>query len=382
MSWIHRLLDWFDANRRDLPWRATGDPYRIWLSEVMLQQTQVATVLPYYERFVAAFPTVLGLARADQQRVLKLWEGLGYYSRARNLHKAAKAIVAEHDGVVPADYAGLRALPGVGDYTAAAVASIAFGEAVPVVDGNVLRVAARLFGIDDDIGKPATRKAIADRLRPAVVSVGSRSSRPRKSANNRRSRTDTGRRAVPPRSAGDFNQALMELGALLCTPRSPDCKACPVARWCVAKRDGRVTELPVKAKRARVPHYEIAVAAIWRRGRILIGRRRADQMLGGLWELPGGKRRADESLADAAAREVEEETGLSVRVQLCYGIVKHAYSHFSIAMSVFRCTSTRGRPQPHSTDELRWVALNELDEFPFPTATRKAIAIMRHHEAP
>lgn len=237
MDFPKTLIDWYLLNRRDLPWRRTADPYRIWLSEIILQQTRVAQGLPYYQAFTEAFPEVAGLALADEESVLKLWQGLGYYSRARNLHATAKTVYGELDGKFPPDHAGLLRLKGIGDYTAAAIASFAYGEKVPVVDGNVLRVLSRFFGITDDIALPATRKMIRDlafELMPA--------DRP-----------------------GLFNQAIMEFGALQCVPKSPDCGVCPFNGSCVALQRKQVSVIPVKARKAKVRerffHYLVAVDA-------------------------------------------------------------------------------------------------------------------------
>jgi A/G-specific adenine glycosylase len=335
-----------------MPWRDDPTPYRVWVSEIMLQQTRVDTVIPYFRRFIDRFPTVDALAAADLQDVLKRWEGLGYYSRARHLHRAAGVVVRDHAGVVPDTVDALRELPGLGPYTAAAVASIAFGRSEPVVDGNVLRVFTRFYGIDTDIRKPRVRDDLVNRLRPVVETV-------------------------PPEI---FNQAIMELGALVCTPREPNCGGCPLAEECVARRERRVAELPVKSPARRTPHHEIAVGVVWRGDRILIARRRDDQMLGGLWEFPGGKRGQDEPLAETARREVKEETGLQVSVGDPYAAVRHAYSHFKITLTAFRCRAPgRKAPRPITSAEVRWVGLDELDRFPFPRANLTVIRAI--HEA-
>lgn len=333
-----------------MPWRDDPTPYRVWLSEIMLQQTRVDTVIPYFERFLERFPTVEALADAELQDVLKGWEGLGYYSRARNLHRAAGMVVRERGGEIPDTVDALRELPGLGPYTAAAVASIAFGRPEPVVDGNVLRVFTRFFAIDEDIRKPRVRDELVRRLRPAIeVSDPS-----------------------------DFNQAIMELGALVCTPRDPACETCPLAGGCRALDQGRVGELPVKSPAKRTPHHEIGVGVVWRGDRILIARRRDDQMLGGLWEFPGGKREPGETLEETARREIREETGLLVRVDAAYATVKHTYSHFKITLTAFRCEAPgRRKPRPVSSEELRWVTLDELDAFPFPKANLQVIAAIR-----
>lgn len=348
-AWIQHLLEWYDANRRDMPWRSDPDPYRVWISEIMLQQTQVATVIPYFERFIRRFPTIAHLARANEQSVLKVWEGLGYYSRARNLRKAAVIIHNELAGALPTDYAGLKQLPGMGPYTAAAVASIAYGEAVPVVDGNVLRVFARYWGIESDIRKPATRNHLQDLLAPFIA------------------KSDPSR----------FNQALMELGALICRPKVPACLSCPIRRDCVARREDRTQALPFSSPRKPIPSYEIAAAVIWRKGKVLIARRRVDQMLGGLWEFPGGKQEAGESLEQTVRREIKEELDIRIRVGEAYPPIRHAYTHLKIRLHAFDCRIQSGRPKALAADELRWVHPDEFDILPFPKADIRLFDMIR-----
>lgn len=326
-----------------MPWREDPTPYRVWISEVMLQQTQVVTAIPYFERFVARFPDVAALAGADLQEVLKLWEGLGYYSRARNLHAAARDIVGRLHGRLPATCDEWLALPGIGPYAAAAIASIAFGEPVPAVDGNVLRVCARLWGLRDPVKDPALARCVRERLAPLV-------------------------RRVDPSA---FNQAMMETGALVCRPRNPDCPHCVLRRDCIACREGLTDVLPVVSAARATPHYDIAVGVVWKRGRILIARRREDQMLGGLWEFPGGKQQPGETPAETVVREVREETGLAVRVGDPYATVRHAYSHFRITLTAFRCEWISGRARPRASAELKWVLPADLAQYPFPRANRR-----------
>lgn len=333
-----------------MPWRRTPSPYRIWVSEIMLQQTRVDTVIPYFNRFMKAFPSLKQLANASLQDVLKVWEGLGYYSRARNLHKAARFVVTQRRGRLPTRYSDLLALPGVGAYTAAAIAGIAYGEPVPAVDGNVLRVFARFLGIRDNIRRPATARTIREFLAPVV------------------NRTDPRR----------FNQALMELGALICGRRAPKCAECPLRRECVARRSGTTAQLPVTPARRPIPHHEIAVGVIWRRNKVLLARRHADQMLGGLWEFPGGKRLPNESLRRTARREILEETGLKVRVGKPYCTVKHAYSHFKITLTAFRCTHAQGRAKANAAAEVKWVGFDKLVEYPMPRANTKVLETIRN----
>ncbi|MFW6161508.1 MAG: A/G-specific adenine glycosylase [Planctomycetota bacterium] len=339
------LLRWYDAARRDLPWRRTADPYRIWLAEVMLQQTRVETVIPYYERFVERFPTVASLAAASVEEVLEAWVGLGYYGRARRLHAAARQVVAEHEGRVPRDPAALRALPGVGRYTAGAVLSIAYGLRVPVVDGNVERVLCRLFGLEGNPKAGPTRR----RLWTLAGSL------------------------IPADRAGEFNQAMMELGATVCTPKAPACEACPVSARCEARRLGRQAELPELPPRKAVPHYDVGVGLVWRRGKVLIARRPPDVMLGGLWEFPGGKREDGEAMEETVRRELAEELGLEVTVRAPFVTCKHAYSHFTVTLHAFHCACPRGRVRPTEADAFRWVGVSELADFPFPAGSVKII---------
>lgn len=342
------LLKWFRRHARDLPWRRRRDPYRIWLSEVLLQQTRIETARPYYERFVKAFPTVRDLAAASQDRVLKLWEGLGYYGRARNLLRAAKIIVADHGGRFPVTARDWQRLPGVGRYTAGAIASIAFGERVSALDGNVKRVLARLFNIGKCIDAPKTLRLLWS-LAEALV---------------------------PARSPGDFNQALMELGARICTPRNPRCDVCPARRHCDARALGRQNRLPVRRRKRPAPHYDIVAAAIRKNGRYLFGKRPARDMLGGMWELPGGKVEAAETHEQALAREIREELGIEISVGLLLTSINHAYSHFRMTMHVHRCRHIGGRPHPHYHTEIKWIAPAQFGDYAFPAADRKVLPLL------
>jgi A/G-specific adenine glycosylase len=343
-----RLLAWYERHRRRLPWRDTRDPYRIWVSEVMLQQTQVNTALPYYRRFLARFPTLRKLAAADLGEVLKLWEGLGYYARARNLHRAAGFLAAD-GGRIPDRWEGFRALPGVGDYIAAAVLSIALDRPHAVVDGNVKRVLARLMTLATPVNQAASHKlfqAQADRL-----------------LNRKR--------------PGDFNQAVMELGALVCTPAAPDCPACPLTRFCAANREGTVARYPRRVASRPVPEEQIAVGVVFKNGRVLITRRPPQGLLGGLWEFPGGKIEAGESPAAACVREIKEEVDLEVTVEEPLAQVRHAYSHLRVHLHVFRCRFTAGRVRLNGPAEHRWVRIAEIDRFAFPGANRKFIPLLK-----
>ena len=344
------LLRWFEKNQRAMPWRQVkADPYQVWISEMMLQQTQVVTVIPYFHRFMERFPSIEVLATSNQQDLLKVWEGLGYYSRARNVHKAAKIIMSEWGGLIPSGYESLQGLPGIGPYAAAAIASIAFGEPVPVVDGNVLRVFTRYWGIKDDIRQSNVRRVIFDKLHPLIQHF----------------------------NPSSFNQGIMELGALICNPKSPLCLSCPLQGTCVAYTQNRISEFPFKSKSVPTPHYHIAVGLIRKSDKLLIGRRKEEGMLGGLWEFPGGKQQGAETLEETVFREVREETNLEVCVLKKLSTVKHAYTHFKISLHAFYCYIVSGEEKALSADELRWVTINELDAFPFPKANLKIIKALR-----
>ena len=350
-DWVTRLLDWFNQHQRRLPWRDDSRPYYVWLSEVMLQQTQVDTAIPYFERFVRALPDIPTLAAADQQTVLKLWEGLGYYSRARNLHKTAQLLVAHHGGKLPEDPEALRRLPGFGPYTTAAVGSIAFGHPLPVVDGNVLRVFCRFWGIETDVRQPRLRTELQTRLAPFIT--------------------------TPPSA---FNQAMMEVGALVCRPQAPRCAACPLQADCVAFQTRRTAELPVKSARKPVPHYQIVTGIVWKDGKLLLTRRRQDQMLGGLWVFPGGRSRPGEAAAATLRREIREATGLRARVGFPYCQVKHGYTHFKITLTAYHCEWRRGEAKALTSDEVCWVALQDVDAYPLPKANHKVLQAVRDYE--
>jgi len=343
---VASLLDWYHNNKRDMPWRRTSDPYRIWISEIMLQQTRVDTVIPYYQRFLEAFPTVQDLANADQHKVLKLWEGLGYYSRARNMHQAAIEVQQERNGIIPDSYDELLKLKGIGPYTAAAISSIAFQEQRAVVDGNVIRVMSRFYGIEDDVRRTAVKNQI-QQLTDEII---------------------------PREQPGEFNQGVMELGALVCTPRNPLCDSCPLSTACTAYNSARTETIPYKSKKKKIPHHQIGVGMVTDTdGRLLIALRPDDAMLGGLWEFPGGKKKHGESLTDTVQRELQEELGVTVQVNDKFMKLKHAYSHFKITLHAYWCVITSGTPEPISSNALKWVTLDEISEFPFPKANKVLI---------
>lgn len=344
----HNLLGWFKVHRRQLPWRETDNPYHIWISEVMLQQTQAKKVVEYYQNFVDRFPTLQHLANAELDDVLKQWEGLGYYARARNLRKAAKVLVEQMNGKVPKEYSEFRALPGVGDYTAAAVQSIAFNRPYAVVDGNVKRVVARLFLIES----PANQSSSAKIFQTRADSL------------------------LDHDQPGRFNQAMMELGSKICRPKSPLCVVCPVGDFCDAFRTARQDAFPVRVKSKPTPEYRIAVGVIYKEDCVLITRRKVEGLLGGLWEFPGGKLKPDETAEAACVREIREEVNLSVEKVNFLTRVNHAYSHFKIVVDVFRCHYRAGEVILNGPVDYRWIRLEEIDRYPFPRANHKFIPLL------
>jgi A/G-specific adenine glycosylase len=334
------LTGWYDRHRRNLPWRETRDPYAIWLSEIMLQQTRVETVVPYYLRFLERFPTVETLARAPLGEVVKVWENLGYYARVRNLHKAAVEIAERYGGRIPDKWEEIFRLPGIGRYTAGAILSIAFGRAVPAVDGNVRRVISRLHAIEESVDDDEVR----ERIEALVLTL------------------------VPKRDPGRFNQALMELGAVCCTPKTPACPSCPLQADCRARVQGLAHRLPVRGKKKSIPHREV-VSAVIRDGndRLLIVQRPGRGLLGLLWKFPGGILDSGESREEGLKRIVREELGIGIGVGSPLAAVKHAYTHFRITLTAFSCILLEGTL---AGPPWRWAGTGELEELPFSKADR------------
>ena len=343
-GFTQQLLDWFETHARDLPWRYDRTPYRVWVAEVMLQQTQVDTVVPYYKRFLERFPDVDALAAASLEDVLVIWEGLGYYARARRLHQAARQLVRSHAGCLPESYDALLEVPGVGAYTAGAIASIAFGELVPAVDGNARRVLCRVFGIREDV----TRSPVHRRLRELAMGL------------------------LPDEGSGAFNEGLIELGATLCTPRGPKCDLCPLAGLCLAYAAGEQEALPVRRPSRRVPHYVVTAAVtVGADGAILVAQRNLDDMLGGLWEFPGGKCEDGEDLPSCLMREIDEELGVEVEVGEKLTVIEHAYTHFRITLHAFWCWLRHGQPRCLDCAAFRWVLRSELEQLPMSVVDRR-----------
>ena len=343
------LLRWYDTNARDLPWRRSSDPFAIWISEAMLQQTRVETVIPYWERFLARFPNVESLARADLDDIYAVWTGLGYYSRARNLKHAAETIVAEHAGRLPETVDELRELKGIGRYTAGAVASIAFDREEPLVDGNVIRVFTRVLGIREE----STSKEVVAQLWMIAEALV---------------------RGVRP---GDLNQALMELGAVLCTPKNPDCLGCPIASNCVAYADGDAEALPIKKKRKKPRPMRAVAAWIERDGKVLAVRRPEEGLMAGLWELPGGEIGLNEDGKDRVREIIREVIGLSMRDTQSVGHIEHVFTHRKLDLEIFRARSDKGQRVARSGYTAhRWIRPNAILELAHAGTTRKAMKLL------
>ena len=328
-----KLLAWYHANKRTLPWRGHPSAYAVWVSEIMLQQTRVETVIPYFEKWMRLFPDIQALGQASEHDVLNAWEGLGYYSRARNLHRAAKLVLDQYSGEIPRDLNELRKLPGIGRYTLGAIASMAFGMDVSALDGNIKRVYARIFDLEEPVDSTSGEKLLwklADKY-------------------------------LPKGHAGDYNQALMDLGATICVPKNPRCLICPVMKLCKARQNGTQDQRPVMKPKKEVPHYVNAAAVIIEKRRVLLAQRPAQGLLASMWEFPNGRVGGDP--AKEVAKALKTEYNLSLRVkrgQESLGIVQHGYSHFGVTVHVFPCELVS---RPKGTN-LKWVALKELENYP------------------
>jgi A/G-specific adenine glycosylase len=345
------LIRWYKKHSRVLPWRGHPDAYAVWVSEIMLQQTRVEAVIPYFERWMSRFPSVRDLADASEQEVLTLWEGLGYYSRARNLHQAARLIVDEHNGYIPRSVDALRKLPGIGRYTAAAIASMAFSLDEPTLDGNIRRVYARLFNVeipaDSTEGEKLLWSLAAENL--------------------------------PKGKAGDYNQALMDLGAMICLPKNPRCETCPLKKECQAQKLGLQESRPVLKPKAEVPHYIHAAAIMVERISnslyALLAKRPSRGLLGGLWEFPNVPVSGDPT--KELTKSIKSEYGIQIRKKESLGVIHHAYSHFTVEVHAFLCHPSK---PIYETESLKWVKLTELNDYPMGKVDRQiARKLIQYH---
>lgn len=356
------LLTWYRLNKRTLPWRdpLPQDPYAVWVSEIMLQQTRVETVIPYFEKWMKRFPTVCALAEATEQEVLNAWEGLGYYSRARNLHRAAKIVVEKHNGELPRDLDELQKLPGIGRYTLGAIASIAFDMNVPALDGNIKRIYARVFDISEPVDTPKGEKIL----------------------------WELAEKHLPKAKAGDYNQALMDLGATICIPKAPRCLICPLMKLCEAHQHGTQNLRPVKTQKKIVPHHIHAAGVIIRRmgnppqAQVLLAKRPSEGLLGGMWEFPNGRVEGEplEGLAHAL------QTGYNLRLRVKRGsiqtmepltVVHHRYTHFKVSVHVYECEIDS---MPIGKN-LKWVLLHDLEEYPMGRIDRQIAEMLKESDS-
>ena len=339
-----RLLKWYAKHQRDLPWRKSKNPYRVWVSEVMLQQTQVATVRDYFRRFIKEFPTVKKLAAADEEQVLRLWEGLGYYRRARQLHAAAQQIVAEHGGRFPADVETLQTLPGIGRYTAGAIVSIAFDRRAPILEANTIRLLARLLAYRDDPTKSAGQRLL----------------------------WQTAEELLPRQDVSQFNQALMELGSLVCTPKNPNCTECPVREHCAAHEAGLENEIPVATARHKFVDIREAAVVVRKQSKILLRKCGEDERWAGLWDFPRFAVEGQGPLfaRDELAEKVHEQSGIEIRPATHLKTIKHGVTRYRITLDCYTAQYASGRLHRNGS-ELRWTSQRELSELPLSSTGRK-----------
>ncbi len=343
-----KLLKWYTTHHRKLPWRQTRDPYKIWISEVMLQQTTVPAVIPYYEKWLSQFPDVQTLSAAPLRQVLKAWQGLGYYQRAKNLHRSARILLEKHEGKIPEDYEELIKLPGFGPYTTAAVLSIAYGKPFPVIDANVRRVWMRIMGMRKE-SNPKLDKDILQFMKSYL----------------------------PKAKMGIFNQAVMEMGSLVCRPKSPLCLLCPVQEYCKAFTMGEQEIIPRPQKRS-YRKIEAVIGVMEKQGKYLIQKRPPSGLLSDLWEFPGGKRQKNETLEQALHREIKEGLGVEIAQIQLLTQVNHAYTQFQVKLFAFQCM-LRTDPSP-AKDGHRWVSLRGMRKYPFPSGSAKIIQFLEKRE--
>ena len=345
---VSKLLDWFSQNARDLPWRRTRDPYAIWVSEIMLQQTQVKTMLPYFHRWVARFPDAPSIAEAPEDEILRFWEGLGYYARARNIRKAAQMMVTEYGGEVPGDFDSIRKLPGIGRYTAGAIMSFAFNADYPAPDANAGRILARVF----DIAHPFGSKEFAETVWRVASNI------------------------LPPGKARDFNQALMDLGSIVCLSNEPLCAKCPVSCCCAAFREGLIADRPVKARKKTTAQIVRAAAIMVSEGRVLIRKRPEIGLMPNLWELPGGEVPEGKSPEQALRHIWLDELGIRLGPMESLCVIKHSHTSFRVTLYAFWCGGHNPAPGlANKATQLRWASMNELEKLAFSSAHRRIIRV-------
>jgi len=341
-----KLVAWYEENHTIFPWRKTHNPYKIWISEIMLQQTQVKTVIPYYLNWMNKMPTIYSLYNSDLNKILKLWEGLGYYYRAQNIHKASKKIVEKFNGEIPTSYNSLITLNGIGNYTASAILSIAYNQKFLALDGNLKRVLSRYFALS----KNKQKESIYN---------------------------EYGLQLISKREPGKSNQALMDIGREICKSGKALCHLCPLQLTCQAYQSDTIEQYPIKNKPKTIPLYNVVVGLIIKNNKFLISKRKPTGLLPNLWELPGGKIKKDESKTTCLKREIKEETNIIIQDGKNVGYINHAYSHFKVKISLFIITKFTGHPKALASVQIKWVELNEINKYTFPRATHKLFELYK-----
>ena len=339
------LVPWYSTVNINMPWRQYNDSYNIWISEIMLQQTQVSTVIPYYNRWIIKYPEIKSLIKADIDDLLKLWEGLGYYNRVKNIYNTAQIIHTKYNNLLPNRYDELLALPGIGDYTASAILSIAFNKPYPSIDGNLKRVLTRIYAIHQKDQKL--------KLYKKYVSLFYLNYKP-----------------------GIINQALMDLGREVCTFKNPKCNICPVKNECIAFKTNKINLFSITKKKKTIPAYNIVVGIIFKKNKFVISQRKPTGLLANLWELPGGKKYQHESAIDCLKREIKEEINISIKNPIYIGHIKHQYSHFKINIDFYCCSYYKGRAKALEAQQIKWICKKDINKFTFPTATHKLFKLL------
>ncbi len=343
-----KLIDWYQKNKRVLPWRLTKDFYSIWLSEIMLQQTQVKTVIPYYNKWIKRYPKFKNVAITSEDEVLKYWEGLGYYSRVRNFKKSCEIIFKNRINLNTIKYNDFLKLPGVGVYTASAVFSIVKNEVYPVLDGNVKRVISRFLRLK----KPPNNCIVQiNNYLNEIISL---------------------------KNPGDFNQGIMELGATVCTPKKPNCKICPINTFCSGYQLNDYLKYPIIIKKSKKPHYNTTAGVIWHKDYVIISKRKSKGLLGGLWEFPGGRIEKKETAEECLKREIRKVININVKIDRYLGKIKHEYSHFSITLNAYECSYISGKMKSLNCADVKKIKFNEVKKFAFPKANHKMFKLIKN----
>ena len=340
-----KLYTWFQSESQNYPWRLNSTPYSIWISEIMLQQTQASTVIPYFNKWIEIYPSLDHLKTAKFDHLIKLWEGLGYYKRVNYIYNSSKIINVEHNNKMPMSYENLIKLPGIGDYTASAILSIAFNQAYPAIDGNLKRVLSRINTLNIQNQKLKIFKSFASTYYSKY-------------------------------NPGIINQSLMDLGRLICTFKNPKCNICPINNYCNAYKTNTIALYPTIKTKKKLPMYNVVVGLIIKKNKFLISKRKSTGLLANLWELPGGKKKRNETDLDCLRREIKEETDITIANPYFIGTIKHQYSHFKININLFKCEYDSGKARSISSQKIKWIFKKNINQFTFPSATHKLFQLL------